>query len=115
MMYIGTRIALAGIAGAFFIDRARIGLMPRVAHINGAAPRDCLPGAARASRDDAVKHIDATPDRADNVIRPAHTHQVTRLVLRQKRHGCVENAEHFTLSFADREPADGIAVKTDLP
>src|SRR3546814_9515735 len=65
-------------------------------------------------RQHAVEHVDAAPDRADDVGGLADAHEVARPLGRQVRHRHVERLEHRRLAFADGEPADRVAVEADL-
>ena len=49
----------------------------------------------------------------EEVVGRADAHQVARPVGRQQRRDRLDHVEHHRLRLADREPADGIAVKAD--
>ena len=88
--------------------------MARIADIDRTASGKGLRRAAAAGRHHAVEHIDPAQNRADNVIRTADAHQITRFVLRQHSGRIVQNLKHGFLPLADGQTADGIAVKADI-
>ena len=77
-------------------------------------PGEGLRGAAGAGRQDAVEHVDAARDRADDIGRLADAHEVARAI---GAAGCgtvtSSGREHQLLALADREAADGVAVEAD--
>ena len=67
-----------------------------------------------ACRHHAIEHVDAAAHGLDDILGPAHAHQITRTIDRQQRHGFLERAVALGLGFADGETADGVTVETDL-
>ena len=67
-----------------------------------------------ARRHHAIEHIDAARHRFQHIRRRADTHQIPRAILRQDRRDLFDHRKHHRLRFAHREPADRIAVKTDV-
>ena len=114
MVQIGAAVARAGRAAARRVQRRGIVGEARVAQVEHAARGVGARGAAGARRDHAVEHVDAALHRADDVVRRAHAHQVARRIRRQVRHGRIEHREGGGLAFADRQPADRIAVEADV-
>ena len=112
MMQIGARVLRRG-ACALRIERARVLGIARVAQIEPPAPGEGLAVAARAGRHHAVEHVDAAGDRCEQILRRADAHQIARPILRQHGSGRLDHVEHRGLPFADRQPADGIAVEAD--
>ena len=110
-MQVGARIVARGRAVAFRVERGRIVGVPGVAQVDGPAPRVGETVAPVARRQDAVEHVDAAPDRLDEVLRRADAHEITRLLRRQDRHDTVERRQHQLLALADREAADRVARK----
>ena len=58
-----------------------------------------------AGRHDAVEHVDAAAYRLQDVLRPAHAHQITRLPGRHLRGQVGDHAVAFILRFTDRQAA----------
>src|SRR3546814_2145746 len=70
-------------AGACRIERALILAEARVADVDRAAARECLPGAARSGGEHAIEHVDPALDAADDVVglRSAeHTSELQSLI-----------------------------------
>ena len=65
-------------------------------------------------RHHAIEHVDAAAHRFDKVVGRADTHQVARLAVRQVRHHGLDHLEHHGLRLADRQAADGVAVKVHV-
>ena len=80
---VGAAVALAGFAGALGVKRCEVGGVLGVADVDLAQRGEELAVSGIASRHDAVKHVDAGGDGADEVARGADAHQVTRAVARQ--------------------------------
>ena len=114
MMQIGAAVAGAGRTRALRVERCGVFGVARVAQIHDTGPREGLRRPARAGRQHAVKEIDAAQNRADKIRRLADPHQIARAIRRQRRHGRVEHREGGALPFADRKPADRIAVEADF-
>ena len=113
VVQVGAAEAAAGRAGAIRIERpVRFG-MAGVADVQLAAGHEGLARASGAGRQHAIEHIDAPGDGADDVRRPPDAHQIARFIVRQGRRCDVQRLEHRLLAFADRQPADGIALETD--
>ena len=113
-MQVGAGVIGAGRAAAGGIDRRRVVGVAGVAQIEGAAGDVGAPGAARARRQHAVEQVDPPAHGLDDVRRRAHAHQIARAPRRQRALQAVEHGQHPFLAFADREPADGVAVEADL-
>ena len=64
-------------------------------------------------RHHAVEHVHAARHALDQVLRPAHAHQVTRAVARQLRIQVVEHGIALVLRLAHGQAADGVAVEAD--
>ena len=67
-----------------------------------------------AGRHHAIEHVDAARDRFDQVLGPAHAHQVARAVVGQLRAGVLEHRVALGLRLADGQAADRIAVEADV-
>ncbi|MNJ41049.1 hypothetical protein D3C77_359560 [compost metagenome] len=67
-----------------------------------------------ACRQDAVEHVDAAPDRLDQIDRLADAHQIAGAVLGQELRRVVQDLAHGVVAFADGQAADGVAVEADL-
>ena len=70
--------------------------------------------AAVAGRHHAIEHVDAAPDRFQEIVRRADPHQIARAVRRQRRRRLFDDLKHDILRLADRQAADGVAVKADI-
>ena len=70
--------------------------------------------AARAGGQDAVEHVDAALNRAHQIVRLAHTHQITWPVCGQLVGRIIEATKHRLLPFTHRKAAHGIAIKTNV-
>ena len=114
MVDIGAGMALACGACTGLVDGPLIVEVAGVPHIDGAASSDGLAGAARAGRDDAIEHIDASLDRSDDIVGPADAHEIARPVGRKMRQRRIKDAKHLVLAFTDGEAAHGIAVEADV-
>ena len=114
MVQIGAAEAGASRATAFRVEGRRVIGMASVAQIERTLAGEGLRGAAGAGRQHAIEHVDAAPDRADQIARLADPHQITWTVLRQDRRGRIDHREGGVLAFADRQPADRVAVEADL-
>jgi hypothetical protein len=113
VVQVGAREVPAGVAGAGFVERARVVAPARVADLDVAAAR-VEPAVARvARRQHAVEQVDPRRHRLDDVLGRAHAHQVARALGRQARRGVRQHALARFPGFADREAADGIAVEAD--
>ncbi len=66
-----------------------------------------------AGRHHAIEHVHAARDRFDQVLRPAHAHQVAGAVFWQLRACVFEHCVAFGLGLTDRQATDRIAVKTN--
>ena len=80
----------------------------------GPKPRERQAVAAVAGRHHAVEHVDAARHRFEKVVGRADAHQVARPVRRQERRDRLDHRQHHRLRLADREAADGVAVKADI-
>src|SRR3546814_2735510 len=101
-------------AGACRIERALILAEARVADVDRAAARECLPGAARSGGEHAIEHVDPALDAADDVVGLADPHQIAWFVVGQLLRRIIEAAEHRLLPLADREPAPRIDAEADV-
>ena len=85
-----------------------------VADVDRALVGESLPVAARPRWQNAIEHINAALDRADQIVGLADTHQITRLVGGELI-GCIIKAtQHRLLPFANGQSAHSIAVKADV-
>src|SRR5205085_8692122 len=101
MVKIGPAITPTGFTSTIRLQRRWISPVSGVSKPQSAF-RDKSAGISAISRGQyTVEHIDAPGDGLHEVSRPAYTHQVARLVRRQKL-GCrAKNFEHLLLGFAD--------------
>ena len=67
--------------------------------------------AARTGGHDAIEHIDAALDGADDIGWCSYAHKVTRFRSGQERRRVGKRLEHELLAFADRKPANRIAIE----
>ncbi len=111
MMQIGAAVVARCRAIRFRIERAMIVGMACIAQIHLAEPRKRKAVAACPRRHDTIEHIDPARHGFQNVIRCADAHQVARLFRRQDRAYDFQHVEHDLLRFADRKPADRIALE----
>ncbi len=88
--------------------------MARVAQIDLAQPRKRHAVTAVPGRHHAIEHVDAARHRLQQIFRRADAHQIARAIRRQHRRGLLDHRQHHRLRLADRQAADGIAVKADL-
>ncbi len=114
MMQVGAREIAAGIARAGFVERARIVLVLRVLDLDVAEARKQVAVARVARRHHAVEHVDAGLHAVYQILGRADAHQIARLVLRQAWRRVRQDACHFVLRLADRQPADGESVEADV-
>ncbi|MNL78089.1 hypothetical protein D3C87_2044020 [compost metagenome] len=70
-----------------------------------------MPAGARGV--DAIEHVDAPADGAQDVVGLADTHQVARPVRREFGRDFLDHPKHHLLRFAHGQAAHGIAVKAD--
>ncbi len=92
-------------------ERFRVAAVAVVLH-----PDDALIGkrrgvAAIACRHDTVKQIDAAANAFEQIDRPAHAHQVPRLVRGQHGGRRGDHAVHLRRRFADAQPSDRVTGK----
>src|SRR3546814_8493425 len=104
----------SGVAGAAFLDRARVVLVLRVADAHGTGAGEVVPVARVAGRHHAVEHVDATRDRFHQVLRPTDAHQVARAIAGQLRAGVFEHRVALGFGLAHGQAADRVAVEADL-
>src|SRR5919112_1203315 len=69
--------------------------------------------AAGPGRHDAVEHVDAAPDRLDDVVGRADSHEVARLVARQMRLRRLDHPQHDVLRLPDGEAADRVTLEVE--
>src|SRR5690606_32809397 len=100
--------------GSFLTKRARIVCMAGILQSDPAAPGKGKSVAAVAGRHHAIEHVDTAPDRLDEIVGRADTHQITRAVRGKEVHGRIEYTPHSGLSLADRKTANRIAVETNV-
>ena len=72
-----------------------------------------LPVPACAGRHHAIEHVDPAAHRLDDIVRRADAHEIARLRLRQVRFDRFDHAQHDILRFADRQPADRVALQVE--
>src|SRR5450631_3307651 len=65
-------------------------------------------------RHHAIEHIDAAADRFENVLWPAHAHEITRLPRGHVRHQAVEHPGTLLDGLADRQTADRKSFEADV-
>src|SRR5690606_37017443 len=111
---VGAAVAAGtGRAAAALLDRPQVVLVLGVAHPDHAGGGEVVAVARVAGRHDAVEHVHAPRHRLDQVLGPAHPHQVARAVFGQLRHGVFEHGVALGLGLADGQAADGVAVEAD--
>ncbi len=110
---VGARIEAAGIAGAGFINRARIAGILSVHQVH--APAEGLGGAVarQAGGQHAIEHIHSTADALDEIVGGADPHQVAGFVFRKRGSHHFNRSEHFIFRLADRKPTNGVPRKTE--
>ena len=111
MPHVGAREEFAGEAFAAFFDGPEVRLVRAAFDAIRAASRDGGAVAGDARGQHAIEHIHAARDKFHHLRRRAQAHGVTRLFLRQERHGQFHGLHHFRLGFAHADAADGVAVK----
>ena len=82
---VGAREARARRARAALLERPRIAGEAGVAQVQPARRGERGAGAGRAGRQDAVEHVDAGPDHAQDPLGVADPHEVARLLRGQER------------------------------
>ena len=114
MTQIGPRVAKTHAAGAIWVKRARILGIARLFDRNFSF-RSEQQAVTRGPRgQDAIHHVDAQAGVLDDFLGRAHAHQVTRLVGGEMlQRGFDDLASEFA-RFADAQPSDGVAGKTDF-
>ena len=85
-----------------------------LAHIIDAGRRVGPGRSPGAGWNDAVKHVDASLDRCQNVVWRADTHEVPRLVDGQAGDGYVQRVQHRRLALSYRQATDSVSVKADI-
>ena len=101
-------------ASTLVVQRGRVIAKACIFHIHCAVARKCLCRATGARWHNAIEHINAAFNRAQNIQRCAHTHQVSWLVRRQQWRCCGNHIKHNLLGFAHRQAAHRIAIKSDI-
>src|SRR5690242_6332555 len=114
MPQIRARVAATDGTVARLVERPLVLHPLRVFDVQLAARRERLPGAAVASWQHTVKHIDAACDRLDQIFGSADAHQITRRFWRHTWRDVVDDLKHDGLLFADAQAADRVAVEADL-
>src|ERR1700692_521387 len=104
----------AGIATATRLDRIGVLLVYCIADIEHTRPREQMriPSVPRGHH--AIEHVDAAPDRFEDVLRSAHAHEVARFVRRHMRHQALEHPGTLLHGLADREAADGETLEAHV-
>src|SRR5689334_8855596 len=114
MVQVGAREVAAGVARAFLVERFDLVAVTRVPQLDDAVA-GIDPAIARVpGRQHAVEHVDARRHRHYQVVRRADSHEIARTVRRQLRRGVLKYPRHLALGLAHRQPADRVAVETDL-
>ena len=108
-----SKLATGGTRTAFF-DRALLQGELGVLQVERAVGGKGGAVARQASREDAIKHVDAAGDQLEQLRWRAEAHRVARLVVRQKRLAPFHRLHHFRFRLAYAHPADCIAIETDL-
>src|ERR1051326_6245082 len=103
MPQIRARVAATNRTVARLVERTLVLYPLRVLDVQLAARRERLPGAAVASREDTVEHVDATRDGFDQIFGSADAHQITRRLRRHTRRDIVDDVKHDRLFFADAQ------------
>ena len=111
---VGAGIVATGVAAAGLVDGAGVVGIAGIADAQQAVPGVEKAGAGVARGNDAVEHVHPAAHGLDDVLRLADAHQVARPVGGQQGGGGLEDVVAFLHRFAHRQPADGIAVETDL-
>ena len=107
------KLAAAGARAARFDGRGVL-LMRCIADVHDAAAREQMGVSRMPGRHHAVEHVDAAPHRFDDVLRPAHAHQVARLCRGHLRQQGLEDRFALRFGLADGETADGQTRKTNV-
>src|SRR3954454_3673347 len=107
------REASAGRAAAAFLERARIAGVARIAEVHLSGRRESRAGARRPGRKDAVEHVDPGSDHAENALRVAESHEVTRLVGRQERLRPSHRLEDLLAALSDRQASERVSVEAE--
>ena len=111
MAEIGAGIIGAGGAAARLVQRPRVLDVAGIHDVDLASPRERLAGTPRTGRQHAVEHVDAARNGADDVGGITGAHEISRLILGQRRHRRLQGAQHQLLSLADGKPADGVTIE----
>src|SRR5919106_3566375 len=113
MAQVRAREAGARRAGAVLVERPRIAGEARVAEVEAAGPGERGARPRRARRQDAVEHVDAALDDAEDALRVADPHEVARAVGRQERRRPADGVEHLRARLADGQAAERVAVEAE--
>src|SRR4030095_14515257 len=108
-----SKLATCGTRTAFF-DRALLQGELGVLQVERAANGKGGAVARQASREDAIKHVDAPGDQLEQLRWCAQAHRIARLVVRQKRLAPFHRLHHFRFWFDYAHPANSGAVENNL-
>src|SRR3990172_545287 len=111
--HVGAGEVRAAIARAALFHRARIAGVGRVLHVHPARARQGRAVARQPGGQDAVEDVHAAPQAVDQILRRADAHEVARLVGGQNVVHRFERRVHLIFRLAHRQPADGIARKSE--
>src|SRR5437762_3385632 len=105
--------ALAGVAGAAHLHRARIPRVRGVANHELALAGEERPVARVPGREDAVEEVISHGDEAKQLAGRADTHQVPRSLARQEHTGPRRDARRLRPRLPDREPSHRVPVEAE--
>src|SRR5690606_29886183 len=114
MTQVRPAVMSASVAVALLVYGAHVGLVLRVADLDSAPVGKEPAIAGVAGGHYAVEHVHAAAHRFDEIFGRAHAHQIARPILRQVRLQRFEHMLAFAPRLADGEPADRVAVESDL-
>jgi len=114
MPQIAAAVVEAGVARTALLDRPGVLAVRGVANIDHPGTGEQVRIACMPGRHHTIEHIDAAADRLDDVLRPAHTHEISGLGLRHMRHELLENLLTLRFRFPHCQAADRKAGKSNL-
>lgn len=115
MAQIGAGKIPAGVAFTCLIQRSRIAGEVHPLDVEPTMRRKQRAVARIACRNDAVEHIQAGTHGLDDILWPAHAHQVARPILRQQAGRGSGNGVQHRLPLTDTEPSNSESFKRHLP
>ena len=114
MAKVGAREILARIAVTALLDRGTVFRVGGIFEINCPTRSECGAIPRQSGGKDAVKHIDSASDHFDDLGRGSQAHCVAGVVVWQEWDSAFDGAKHLFLGFADADPSDGVAVKSNI-